>query len=233
MTVALARRFKVDVSADNSTWVPLKGIQDFSNQEKATLQSTDNYDTNGYGSSEKTLTTWSATIKVERLNTSGVFDPGQELVRAARFQFGAAARVYIRWYDRNNAPEAYSGYAIVDWNPTKTGTADFEEITISLTGDGQLLSITNPVTTSTAPVVTSATPSGAGTGAQVQIQGAYFTGTVVSTGVKFGGTAATSWTVVSDSMIVAILPTGSAGSAPITVTNATGTSNALAYTRGS
>ena len=232
MTVALARRFKVDVSTDNTTWVPLKGILDFSNQEKATLQATDNYDTNGYGSSEKTMTNWSAVVKLERINTAGVYDPGQEMVRATRFQFSAAARVYIRWYDRNNAPEAYTGYAIVDYNPSKTGAGDFEEITVTFTGDGQLTTITNPVTTATAPVVTSATPSGVTVGGQVQIQGAYFTGTIPTTGVKFGAVNATSWTVVSDSLLVAIVPTGSAGSAPIVVTNATGASNSFAYTRG-
>jgi hypothetical protein len=161
-----------------------------------------------------------------------VFDPGQELVRQARFQFGDQARVYVRWYDRNGAPEAYTGRVIVDWQQSKTGVADLEEVTITGTGDGVLTPITNPYTPTSAPVVAAATPSGVSVGNQVTITGNGFTGTVVSTGVKFGATAATSWTVVSDSLIVAIMPTGSAGSAPVTVTNATGASNALPYTRG-
>jgi hypothetical protein len=69
-------------------------------------------------------------------------------------------------------------------------------------------------------------------GNQVTITGNGFTGTVATTGVKFGATNATSWTVVSDSLIVAIMPTGTAGAANVTVTNANGTSNSLAYTRG-
>jgi hypothetical protein len=161
-----------------------------------------------------------------------VFDPGQELVRQARFAFGDQARVYVRWYDRNGAPEAYSGRGIVDWQQSKTGIADLEEVTMTFTGDGVLASIANPYTPTTAPVIASATPQNVSVGNQVTITGNGFTGTVASTGVKFGATAATSWTVISDSLIVAVMPAGTAGAANITVTNATGVSNSLSYTRG-
>jgi hypothetical protein len=69
-------------------------------------------------------------------------------------------------------------------------------------------------------------------GGQVQITGNGFTGTVVTSGVKFNAINATSWIVVSDSLIIAVMPTGTAGSAPIIVTNTAGASNALPYTRG-
>ena len=232
MSTALARRFKFQVSSDNVNWLSIAGITDLSPNENPTLQSADDYDSNGFSNSEKTLTAWKVVVKANRKTTSGVFDPGQELVRQARFQFGDQARVYVRWYDRNGAPEAYTGRVIVDWQQSKTGVADLEEVTMTFTGDGVLTPITNPYTPTSAPVVSTATPSGVSVGNQVTITGNGFTGTVVSTGVKFGATAATSWTVVSDSLIVAIMPTGSAGAANITVTNATGTSNSLAYTRG-
>jgi hypothetical protein len=48
----------------------------------------------------------------------------------------------------------------------------------------------------------------------------------VTTGVKFGGTNATSWTVQNDSLITAVLPAGSAGTITVLVTNATGPSTA-------
>jgi hypothetical protein len=80
-------------------------------------------------------------------------------------------------------------------------------------------------------VILSATPSGVGAAGQVQISGSAFTGTVVTTGVKFGGVNATSWIVVSDNTIVAVMPAGSAGSAPIIVTNAAGASSSFPYTR--
>lgn len=232
MSTALARRFKCDVSADGTNWLPFKGMQDFAPKENSTQQSVADYDTDGFDSFEKTLTGWSLTVKSRRVLVSGVFDPGQELVRARQFQFDDLARVYVRWYDRNGAPEAWSGRALVAWDQTKTGAADTEEITATFTGDGVLSAITNPGTAGSAPVVSSATPTAVAQGGLVRIQGAHFTGTVATTGVKFGAVAATSWDVVSDSLIEAIMPAGSAGAANITVTNAVGTSNALSYTRG-
>lgn len=232
MTVALARRFKVDVSTDNTTWVPYKGIQDLNPSETPTLQAADNYDSNGFASFEKTLTGVKIVIKAQRVLTSGgAFDPGQELVRQTRFQFGTSARIYVRWYDRNGASEAYSGYFLVDWQASKTGVADIEEITVTFTADGVVSAITNPASSPAVPVILTATPSGAATGAMVRITGAYFTGATAS-GVKFGGVASTSIDVISDSTIEALVPTGTAGSAAITVTNGAGTSASFAYTRG-
>lgn len=231
MTVSLARRFKVDVSVDGVSWLPLKGITDLNATEKPTNQSTADYDNDGFDSFEKTLTAWSVVAKMDRQVNAGVFDPGQELLRATKYKFGDQARAYVRWYDRNNAPEAYSGRALVSYVQSKTAVADVEEITVTFDGDGIVTSITNPVTNANTPVVSSVTPSAAATGALINIQGAYFTGTIASTGVKIGGVSATSWTVVSDSLIVAVVPTGTAGSAPVTVTNANGTSNSFAYTR--
>lgn len=230
MPTALARRFKLDVSTDNSTWVPIKGINDLNPQENATLQSADDYDSNGFASFEKTLTGVKITIKALRKTNAGAYDPGQETVRATWLQFGAAARVYLRWYDRNGFAQAYSGYFIADYQQAKTGVADLEEVTMTFTADGVVSSITNPGT-SNVPVITNATPSGAAAGALVTVTGAYFTGTVPTTGVKIGGVNATNWSVVSDSTIVFTVPAGTAGSAPIVVTNATGASNSFPYTR--
>lgn len=52
---------------------------------------------------------------------------------------------------------------------------------------------------------------------------AYFTSTVAG-GVKFGGTAATKFSVESDSLIIAIAPAKTAGPQPVTVQNSAGTS---------
>lgn len=232
MSTALARRFKVDVSADGTTWIPLKGINDLNPPVSPTLVAADDYDSNGWNSFEKTMQSWILTIKALRKTTAGVFDAGQELVRAAQLPFGDSARVYVRWYDRNGAPEAFSGLAIVGWVPSKTGVADLDEVTITLTGDGALASITNPYAAAAVPVLTSALPTAVAVGGQVQIKGSGFTGTVATTGVKFGATNATSWVVVSDQLIVAVMPTGSAGAANVVVTNAAGASTALSYTRG-
>lgn len=232
MSNSLARRFKFQVSADNTNWVNIAGITDLSPNENPALQSTMDYDTNGFDGFEKTATGWKVVVKADRKVNAGVFDPGQEMVRAARFQFGDSNRLYIRWYDRNGAPEAYSGRALVDWQQSKTAAQDLEEVTMTFTGDGILSPIANPYTPTSAPVVLSATPSGAVAASLVQVVGNGFTGTVPTTGVKVGGVNATNWTIVSDSLLVFTMPTGTAGSAPIVVTNGTGASNSLAYTRG-
>ena len=231
----LARRFKVDVSTDGSTWVPFKGIQDWAAPENPTIQSTTDYDTNGFETVEKTVTSWTATAKIRHIINAGVQDPGQELARiAGQYQFADAARLYVRWYDRNNGPEAWQGRALVSWVGSKTAAADIEEITVTFRGDGAVTAITNPAGTTALPVITSVTSSPAAqvAGGLIRIVGANFTTPVATTGVKVGGVNATSWDLVSDSLIEAIVPTGTAGSAPILVTTSAGASNAFPYTRG-
>lgn len=232
MPTALARRFKVDVSADDTTYIPFKGLNDFSPPVTPNLVAADDYDTDGWSSFEKTMQSWIVTAKALRKTTAGVFDPGQELVRARQLGFGDNARIWVRWYDRNGAPEAYKGRAIVGWVPSKTGVADLDEITATFTGDGILTPITNPGTAATKPLLISATPSAVAQGGMVQITGSALAGTTGAAGVKFGGVNATSYIVVSDNLIVAIMPAGAAGSAPIVVTNGVGASDALPYTRG-
>lgn len=231
MSNALARRFKVDVSVDNTTWVPLKGLTDFNPQENATLQAANDYDSNGFESYEKTITGVKVAIKARRVLNAGAFDPGQELARATWLQFGTSARLYMRFYDRNGATQAFSGQFLVDYQQSKTGVADIEEVGITFTADGIVSSITNPATAPAVPAIATATPSGAAAGALVTVTGAYFTGVTGATGVKIGGVNATNYTVISDSTIVFTVPAGSAGSAPIIVTNGAGASNSFAYTR--
>lgn len=87
----------------------------------------------------------------------------------------------------------------------------------------------HPALKMVAPAITDATPPTATTGSTLTITGTGFTGT---TQVTIGGTPATSFAVVSDTEITAIMPAGAAGSSPIKVTNGVGTSNSFAYSRG-
>jgi hypothetical protein len=75
----------------------------------------------------------------------------------------------------------------------------------------------------TAPTVTAASPTSgpAAGGTQVTITGTNLNG---ATAVKFGSTAATSFTVISATQITATSPAGSAGTVDITVTTPYGTS---------
>lgn len=80
------------------------------------------------------------------------------------------------------------------------------------------------------PTITSVSPSGGplGGGTSVTISGTEFN---YVSGVRFGSTAATSYTVNSASQITATSPAGSAGTVDITVTNSAGTSATSASDR--
>lgn len=236
MSSKLARRFMVDVSTDGSTWIPYKGIQDFAKKENATIVDTTDFDAGGFATREKTVTAAVLTIKNRHIDTSLVEDPGQQLARTAgEFQFGDATRLYVRWYDRfNPAENGWSMRSVVDWSASKTAAADVEEITVTFSNDGAVTSITNPVSTAVVPIILSvtSTPAAQSVGGIIRIIGSHFTTPVATTGVKIGGVNATSWDFISDSLIDAVVPTGSAGSAPIIVTTAAGASSAFPYTRG-
>jgi hypothetical protein len=79
------------------------------------------------------------------------------------------------------------------------------------------------------PTLTTAVPNvGSVTGGTtVVLTGTDLTG---ATGVSFGGTPATSFTVDSPTQITAVAPPGTAGTVQITATTAGGTSNGVAYT---
>ena len=84
----------------------------------------------------------------------------------------------------------------------------------------------------TAPTITTLTPtSGPVTGGTaVNLTGTHFTGV---TAVNFGSTPASSFTVNSDTSITATAPAGVAGPVSVSVTNPSGTSNAVTYTYSS
>lgn len=229
----LARGYRIEVSANGSTnWLRVGGLNDLNPNISPNKVDASNYESAGWAASEVTMQEWSVALKANRQADGGVEDAGIALLRSCVGQFGDSARVYVRWYRTDGLAEAWQGRAIVEVTPSKTGVADLNELAVTLSGDGVLTPIANPYAPASVPSISSATPSGASVGQQVTIKGTGFTGTVATTGVKFGATNATSWVVVSDQVIVAVVPTGTAGAANIVVTNATGPSTAFAYTRG-
>ncbi|MFF8786350.1 IPT/TIG domain-containing protein [Streptomyces sp. NPDC015125] len=82
--------------------------------------------------------------------------------------------------------------------------------------------VSTPVLTGVAP------PSGPLSGGNtVTLTGVHL---IEATAVRFGTTAASGFTVVSDSQITAVVPAGAAGLADVTVSTVGGTSNAVSYT---
>lgn len=232
MVTALARKYGVQVSTDGASWIKLGALTDFNVSENPTNQAADTYDTNGIHAFEKTMTGLKISAKFLRPTVGGVYDAGQQVLEATRFQFGTAARAYIRWYDKGGSTDAWSSYGLIAWTPAKSATGDVEEVAVTFEADGIVTRIANPYAATLLPVVTSVTPTGQAAGAAVNIFGANFTGLVAITGVKFAGTNATSFTLVNDQQITAVLPAGSAGLITVLVTTAAGASAATNnYTR--
>jgi hypothetical protein len=79
-----------------------------------------------------------------------------------------------------------------------------------------------------APSVVAVDPAGAGTGELVRIEGHGFLGT---SAVTFGAAAAL-FVVVSDAVLHAVMPTGTAADVAVVVTNGSGASVAYTFSRG-
>lgn len=87
----------------------------------------------------------------------------------------------------------------------------------------------NTCTASTsAPTISSLSPTSGSSGTSVTITGANFTG---ATAVTFGSTAASSFNVVSSTQITAVAPAGS-GTVGVVVTTSVGASNSVSFTYG-
>jgi PKD repeat protein len=101
-------------------------------------------------------------------------------------------------------------------------------------GSSGIVSVTTPGGTATkdgfafiaAPTIASFSPTSAGTGTAITIYGTNFTG---ATSVKFGGTAAQSYSVTSSTVIASILGNGSSGSVTVTTPGGTATRSGFAY----
>jgi hypothetical protein len=99
-------------------------------------------------------------------------------------------------------------------------------VVVTNTKASKLRLYSNTFTVLPAPVITSFSPTVAVSGMIVTIAGKYFTGATV---VSFGGTAATSFTVVSDSVIKAITGKGSTGAVLVKTPWGTATLSGFTY----
>lgn len=131
----------------------------------------------------------------------------------------------LRAYDALGADYAFDADFTITATRTNTDWDSAAFFTITAT---QYLFhgwIANPVLTGNIPIIYDVTPDQAADAAEVFIQGEQFMpGGVAVTGaagVTFNGINATSYVVVNDTLITAIVPALSAGSAPIVVTHQT------------
>lgn len=185
---------------------------------------------------------FSASFNVQgnRSTATGLYLRELELLLAAAIEKGDGAVVEIRWYHKPavgkaNPTRAGRVLCTVDATLGNTGVTGAETHAITLTGKGGQERIANPYVApavgTSKPSLRSASPTAQTAGKQVTVVGSALSG---ATAVKFGAVAAPAgtFTVVNDATLIVTVPAGSAGSAPIVVTNANGDSEALPYTRG-
>lgn len=227
----LGRDWRLDINtvADPGTgYEELPGRQDAKLIEEFRTTDDEAHEDGGAGSDEVTGYRWRLEVELLfSMNHAGTSrDPVQKFLRgkylALRTQAAKQSDFGVRWYnERGFTDEAHEGRCYVkSWTPK--GGKDSDIITVVLQGQGQLADITNPAA-SQVPVVTSVVPATGGTagGELVNIYGTHFTG---ATDVDFGADAATDFTVISDSRIVAITPAHAAGTVQTKVTTAAGAS---------
>lgn len=235
------RKWVLEVNLGTSlapNWSALEFMSNFvPNTDEASWQDATTYGDGGYSTQNKSGAAWSANATIMRKVVSGLYGTVQEFLRVKAIGvFGPANQVQVRFFEFDtNDPtgiysprtEAYTGYAGVQWAEQGGSQEGNSTVQLTLQSQSKLSIVAHPYPVAAAvPTVTSVAPTGVSTtgGQIVHIFGSGFTGTVATTGVKFGGTNATAFTVENDHLIIAVTPAKTAGAAQVVVTNATGAS---------
>ncbi|WP_432164863.1 phage tail tube protein [Streptomyces sp. bgisy031] len=149
---ALVRRWRlqIDMSAamDGSDWQTVMGVKEFTPpMPDPNIEDASDYESEGWNGNEKTSQEWELSVTLNRKinDQTKVFHPTHEKIRAAAFGWGSGSRAHLRWFDRNGLPEAYEGTGIVKWENSGGEHTDLEQPEITITGDGPMLIIDNPV----------------------------------------------------------------------------------------
>jgi len=229
------RKWYLDVNTGTTAapiWVGVFGVSDFKQSRSPVWKDTSDFDSGGDKSSTSTARDWGVDFKLTRKSDSTVpttYDPGQEALRLRAELLGLSNNIELRFYEMETGGprvEAYQGTVGVEWTPEGGNMEDTDSVSVKLMGQGVRTAIAHPDTVAAVPVIYTLAPitGPAAGGTSVIIKGSGFTGTVAITGVKFGGTNATAWSVVDDNTVVAIAPAHAAGAVAVVVTNATGPS---------
>lgn len=235
-TVERDRIYEVNTGSTGSpTWTMVGAVQTQNfDPGAANLEDSSDMQSGGAGAQTKTADSASASLTVLRKPKSdGIsYDDGQEFLRAKGALYGAQNSVQMRIceYNPDGGPrvEAYMGWFAVGVGNPGGGNTALRTMVFTLAGQGKCAAISHPYpATGVVPTIISVSPTGgstAGADKLVRITGTGFTGTVATTGVKFGGTNAIGWFVLNDDAIDAIPPAHASGAVAVVVTNATGAS---------
>lgn len=153
-----------------------------------------------------------------------------DLIAAAKAKGVANFREFQVFDAKDPALGCTQGTYAVSVADLATNFADKGGFRFTLTSNGVVADVPSPIAGSGLPTLESALPTAKAAGQNVVVKG-YGIGAL--TAATIGGVAATSITQISgsDNVVVLELPAGSAGSAPIIVTNSAGASTALPYVR--
>ncbi|MEK2473820.1 phage tail tube protein [Streptomyces noursei] len=146
----LARRYRLELDTGKDgtpAWTLIPGITEFTPKIEPTQQDVTTYDAEGWSEQAVTMLAWSVEVTLAHRAhpVTGIFNAAQEALRRASMSFGAASYVRVRYYDRNGAPDAQQGTALVTWEPEGGGPDEVDTIKVTLTGSGPLAEIANPV----------------------------------------------------------------------------------------
>lgn len=149
-TTALARRWKMDVNLgddDVADWQPMIAITEFQPTFPPNIEESTTYDSDGWTENEKTLQSWevAATFNRRINDQTLVFNDVHEALRQTAFGSGSSSKISIRFYDRQGLPEAYQGRCLVEWEDQGGEASALGQVSITLTGDGPLVMIDNPL----------------------------------------------------------------------------------------
>jgi hypothetical protein len=149
-TTALARRWRLDLNAATDVapdWQQVIAISEFVPKYPPNIEDSSVYDDGGWAGNAKTGQAWSIELTISRKidENAKTYVPTHEQLRLAAFASGSASRVPLRFMDRNGLPEAYQGKAIVTWEPQGGEYTALDTVKVTLTGDGPLVPITNPL----------------------------------------------------------------------------------------
>lgn len=149
---ALARRWRVQLNmadvGDTPDWLTIVGVKEFvPPNPDPNIEDSSDYESEGWNGNTKTAQGWELSMTVNRrINDQvKVYHPTHEKIRLAGYGWGSESKAHLRWMDRDGLPEAYEGTGIVKWEAGGGEHTALDEAEITITGDGKLTPIDNPL----------------------------------------------------------------------------------------
>lgn len=145
LTPTTNAKWRLDVNTSEPAtpaWEQLRAMQSFTPSVNPTTQDATDYDSEGWGADAVTLRKWVNAIVLGRKLGAAGYPASQEFLRGAA---DAGETVEVRWYERGiPTGEAYSGTALVQWEPQGGEASGLAVVNVTLLGQGERLEIAHP-----------------------------------------------------------------------------------------